>query len=300
MSGKVQTSQNMDDGPMKCMCCGGSDITRRWKKGGYGFLRCATCELMFLDPLPSEQDLNAFYEKDFFVNARTGYRDYEREQRWRKRNYRRDLELLEALKPGGRLLDVGCATGSFLSVCSEQWECHGQEVSEYAGKEAQKQFGDRIRIAPLNRLDYPENSFDAVTLWETINHMTEPFDDLRRMHRILKPGGMLAMSVGDTGSWLARLMGRFWYHVTPPIHIYYFTPKTFKVFFKAQGFVLERIVYPGKYVDLGTCLARARDAKDVAVLRKLHDWVVSGRLGETTLYLNLKDTMYVFARKLGA
>jgi ubiquinone/menaquinone biosynthesis C-methylase UbiE len=282
---------------MNCRCCGSGNVKRRWSKAGYEFLQCSDCDLLFIHPLPGEQELNAFYEKDFFLNARTGYQNYEKEQRWRKRNAGRDLELLQTFVQGGRLLDVGCATGSFLAICPDQWECHGQEVSTYAGKEAQKLFGDRIRIAPLKDIDYPANSFDAVTLWETINHMTDPFDDLRKIHHALKPGGILALSVGDAGSWLAKRMGRYWYHVTPPIHAWYFTPKTFQTFFRENGFQMERIVHPGKYVDLGTCLARTRDARDSQLLRKIHERIASGRLGNLTLYLNLKDTMYVFARK---
>lgn len=260
-------------------------------------MECLECRLVFLDPIPTAAEISRYYEKEFFIDAETGYRDYEYEQTWRRLNYRRDAARIEELVPGGRILDVGCATGTFLKECSERWEKHGLEVSEYAGMEARKVFGDRIHIGPLQDGTYEDGSFDAVTLWETVNHMLDPFGDLRRIHRALRSGGILSISVGDVGSCLARIMGRYWYHVTPPIHLYYFRAETFRHLFRRIGFEVETIDYLGKHVDLATCFERVKDAVGDGVAGSCLTKLAGMRIGGAMLHLNLCDTMYLFARK---
>lgn len=282
---------------MNCPCCGATSAARKWEKAGYVFLRCADCELIFLDPLPTAAEIDALYEKDFFASQAIGYRNYEREQRWREKNYARDLAVIEGLVQGGRLLDVGCATGTFLKVCPDRWEKHGQEVSRYAGEEARKHFGDRIEIGALQQTSFAADHFDVVTLWETVNHMLDPFGDLRHIGRLLKPAGILALSVGDVGSLLARLMGKYWYHVTPPLHIYYFTPRTFEIFFGSIGLDVVKCTHLGKLVDVATMFERVKDASSSRALTAVCRFL--GRLpgNHLTFHVNLHDTMYLFARK---
>ena len=66
-------------GNKNCVCCNGNNLRKIWNKNNYDFVRCAECELIFLDPLPTEKDVNAFYEKDFFLNAQMGYQNYAKE-----------------------------------------------------------------------------------------------------------------------------------------------------------------------------------------------------------------------------
>jgi SAM-dependent methyltransferase len=253
---------------------------------------------MLLNPLPSKQDISHFYEQEFFSkDGVLGYADYETEQKWRGKNYRRDAAVLENLMPGGRILDVGCATGHFLDALSDKWDKYGLEVSEYAGRQACKRYGNRIQISPIQQANYPSDFFDAATLWETINHMADPMGDLTRIHQILRKDGIMAISVGDCKSLLARLMGKYWYHVTPPIHIYYFTPNTLKHLFRQAGFEIVKLHYPGKFIDLAGCLERIKDTTSAA-------WLVNGcrKLASYSwthfmLYVNLRDTMYVYAKK---
>lgn len=282
-----------------CPFCASPRLRPHWRKGGYAFTRCAACELIFVDPVPSEAEVAAFYEGAFFSGAGgAGYVNYDREQRWRTRNYRRDLAVMESLQPGGRMLDVGCATGSFMKICGPNWQTYGQEVSHFAGEQARQVFGqDRIFIGKLGDAPFPEQSFDFITLWETINHMVDPRTELRDMARFCKPGGYLALSVGDVGCALARVMGRYWYHVTPPIHIWFFTRVTMARILDEAGFDIVRCDYPGKYVDVATAIERMKDACPVKPMLAFTRW--AGRQGWTGryLYINLMDTMYVYARK---
>jgi ubiquinone/menaquinone biosynthesis C-methylase UbiE len=289
---------NSNDQTPVCVCCGKAGLRPKWHKNDYDFIRCPSCELIYIDPLPSEEDINKYYEEEFFDSSgESGYQDYEREQRWRARNYRRDIEALEKVTSPGRLLDVGCAMGHFMDALPDSWDPYGLEVSHYAGEVAQKRYGDRVQIAALKDGQYEAESFDVVTLWETLNHMIDPFGDLKRISRVLKPGGVLVLSVGDVASLLARVMGKFWYHVTPPIHLYYFTPRTLEVMFEQAGLETVRFTYPGKYVDIGCAFERISDMVGRPAFKRICRGLASGPWIGWTLYLNLRDTMYVYARK---
>lgn len=273
-------------------------ICLKWIKKDYKFFRCSDCDLIFLEPLPTVQELSSLYEEDFFVGKTAGYRDYEREQQWRKRNYARDIRIIEDLVPGGGLLlDVGCATGTFLKVCSDRWRKYGQEVSRYAGDEARKIFGEHIQIEALQNTTFCENYFDVVTLWETVNHMSDPFGDLQFIARVLKPGGLLALTVGDVGSMLARVMGKYWYHVTPPIHLYFFTSRTFETFFSQIGLKVIKCEHLGKLVDISTMFERVKDTSNSRLLTAACRFIGSLPGSHLNFYVNLRDTMYLFARK---
>jgi SAM-dependent methyltransferase len=282
---------------MECPFCRQAPCRKTWRKLGYDFWRCAACELIFIDPIPGPRELAAFYEANFFAGGEAGYRNYEREQAWRRKNYQRDIRVIESLAKPGRVLDVGCATGHFLEALPEAWDKYGVEVSAYAGEEARRRFGDRIQIAPLQEARYDDASFDLVTLWETVNHMLDPVGDLRAVHRLLRPGGLMAISVGDVASGLARLTGKFWYHVTPPVHLWYFTPRTMEFLFRTIGFETVKRHYPGKHVDLSTSLERLRETTSSPGLTRVCRWLGARAWAQRTLYINLRDTMYVYARK---
>jgi len=282
----------------RCPFCASSPLRLKWRKAGYLFVECEACGLVVLDPIPTSEAIARYYEEEFFAGGEAGYVDYEREQRWRRKNYLRDIRVLESLQSPGRLLDVGCAMGQFLNALSPSWDKHGLEVSRYAGLEAQKVFGaERIQIAPVRDAVYEKDSFDAVTLWETINHMVDPLGDLACIHRWMKPGGILAISVGDMSSLLARAMGKYWYHVTPPVHIWYLRRRTLVAWLDRCGFDIARIHYPGKYVDVSTSLERIRETTGSTLLTRVCRGLARLPWASLTLYINLRDTMYVYARK---
>ena len=292
MSGEVSNNP-------ACVMCGGP-ARPRWRKQGYTFLQCSACELTFVHPVPTAAEIAKCYETDFFTgNESVGYVDFDREQRWRQMNYRHDVTKMQRfMKPGpARILDVGCATGTFLDVCPAEWDKYGLEVSQYAGEVAKKTYGDHIQITTLDKAVYPENYFDVAVLWETINHMIDPSGDLQRVHRALKPGGIMALSVGDASSFLARVMGKYWYHVTPPIHIYYFTPGTLRNMFDRIGFEMVAVEHAGKRVDLATSFERVRDTTSSPLLTRVCRAFAAMPWGKMVLYINLHDTMQVYARK---
>ena len=105
------------------------------------------------------------------------------------------------------LLDVGCSSGAFLGNAVELgYRVEGVEPAPKAAATAQAA-GLTVRQGLLQDVGYGDGQFDAVTLFEVIEHLKEPLDLLRECRRILRPGGILLIGTGNAAGWTAHAMG---------------------------------------------------------------------------------------------
>ena len=125
------------------------------------------------------------YGLDYFVGHHYG------EDPQRRAMYRQEIARLEQHQPGGRLYDLGCGVGGFLNELDpHRWERHGVDLSPYA-IDAARRIG--ATVPDYERaFDYPDAHFDAIVLRGTLQHLYDPFRDLRQCIRLLAPGGVLA------------------------------------------------------------------------------------------------------------
>jgi 2-polyprenyl-3-methyl-5-hydroxy-6-metoxy-1,4-benzoquinol methylase len=117
-----------------------------------------------------------------------------------------DVRVDTGRPPGGRLLDVGCAFGTFLRLAAERgWEPHGVEVSRYASALAREGTGFDVFTGDLE--DYPAapGGFDLVTFWDVIEHVCRPRANLATAFRLLRPGGLLLLTTDNFDGLVARL-----------------------------------------------------------------------------------------------
>jgi ubiquinone/menaquinone biosynthesis C-methylase UbiE len=141
-------------------------------------------------------------------------------------------EVLTRYIPGGKLLDIGCATGDFLSVAQEAYAVEGLELSEWSSKIARNR-GFTIHSCSIGEL--PERAdFDIVTLWGVIEHFESPQAEVGKICRIVRPGGFICLWTGDIDSWLARLLGKKWWYIQGQ-HIQFFSKKSLDTLFSING-----------------------------------------------------------------
>ncbi len=150
------------------------------------------------------------------------------------------MKELESYKKKGKLLDIGCYTGFFLELARDNgWEVEGLDPSNWASEYARKNFGLKVQSNLIENMDFPENNFDVITMWDVIEHLTNPIIALKKIQKILKSDGVFILTTYLMDSWEAKLL-KSKYPFLMKMHLIHFTRKTLNYALEESGFeVLE-------------------------------------------------------------
>ena len=198
--------------------------------GKYGrHVKCRNCHLIYVNPIEKASKINEVYFQRRDVDA-----PIIRETRLTATESQ--VGLIKRYGDGTRLLDIGCGEGFFLCNASKAgYTTKGIEISQDVAEYARREFGLDVEAKPFEELQFPENHFDVVTLWQVLEHVPYPFMVLKEAHRILKPGGLLATSTPDIEGILAKIFRRKWWNLRR-LHINQFTAKTLTDMLNRAGF----------------------------------------------------------------
>lgn len=181
-----------------------------------------------------------------------------------QRRVRRSKKFLDQIarllkqKPSDiRLLDVGCSSGAFLNTAVELgFHAKGVEPAPKAAATAQAA-GLKVRQGLLQEVGYADGQFDAITLFEVIEHLKHPQDLLRECRRILRPGGILLIGTGNAASWSMSAMGADWEYLDIARHgghVSFFTPDSLGKLARSAGFSVAAIHTRGvRFCEKGSC-----------------------------------------------
>jgi 2-polyprenyl-3-methyl-5-hydroxy-6-metoxy-1,4-benzoquinol methylase len=295
-----------------CNLCGADDVTVRypstigtevrgdWRAyrcthSGYGrhyrIVQCRQCGLVYTDPRLNDRDIVETYEvveDPLYLEEREG----------RILTFEHHLKPLERLTgpPNGRsLLDVGCYTGVFVEIAaSHGWDAWGLEPSRWAADEAHRQ-GLQVVQGTLETADLPETCFDVVTMWDVIEHLTDPRRALEQTYRLLRPGGLVVLHTIDIDSLFARLMGARWPWLME-MHMCYFSRRTLRAMLEGCGFGVLSDRPQGRYLRLGYLMNRVGAL--MPLVGRPAEWLVT-KLGwrGRAVRVNLGDLFTVYARR---
>ncbi len=143
-----------------------------------------------------------------------------------------------------RLIDVGCSRGHFVRTAADLgFRAEGVEPAPHIAAAA-RAAGLSVYSGLLEEQRFPERSFDAVTMFEVIEHLREPRMLLAECRRTLRPGGVLVLSTGNTASWTVAAMGSRWDYfdiARDGGHISFFNPQSLRRLAAGCGFAVARI-----------------------------------------------------------
>jgi 2-polyprenyl-3-methyl-5-hydroxy-6-metoxy-1,4-benzoquinol methylase len=213
-------------------------------------VRCKNCGLQYLNPrLRSDVVIQGYSSgsDETFISQIEG----------RERTFAKSLKLIEKYKPSrGRLLDVGTAGGSFMSVAKDAgWRVEGCEPNRWMCEWANNHYGLKIGPGTVFDMQLSSASFDVVALWDVLEHTPDPKATLRECARVLKSGGLLVVNYPDIHSSVARLMGRRWVFLLS-VHLYYFTAQTLTKMLNELNFRVVKIQRHWQTLELGYILFR--------------------------------------------
>lgn len=200
--------------------------------------QCTACTFAFNRPAPGSVDHLAEY-------ANVDDPQYLAQRTSRRLTYGRELDRIEELCRGRDLLDVGCYAGFFLEQARERgWRVEGVEPSKWAAEYARTTLGLPVFNGPVEAYaGESDRRFDVVTLWDVVEHLSDPVSVLRRVRDLLQPEGLLAFTTHNLDSRLARLLGTR-YPFFMEMHTVHLNDRTLALLLETAGFELvERHVH---------------------------------------------------------
>ncbi len=226
-----------------CPLCGSSDsrhmfAARDWAFGitddQFGVRRCISCSCAFLSPRPTIDKVAQYYPPTYYwsLEGTTG------DLSWDELVSRRQIQLeakaatLAGFVPG-KLLDIGAMKGEFLwYMRSRGWGVEGVELDNAVPNPQNMS----IRHGDFLEMHFEDASYDVITLWAVLEHVYEPARFMKKVARLLKPGGRCVAVVSNFNS----LQARYFRADDYPRHLTYFTKKSVRRLAKAHGLDAER------------------------------------------------------------
>ena len=241
-------------------------------EGAWNMSRCQECGLLYLDPVPIEEDIHLAYGTSYYTHARSepqGVRriyaavtDYHVRRRLgypstARRTTRVMARMLSVLHPGGDaelsreamylrkaesdslLLEVGCGSGEWLGYMRGLgWRVEGVEPDPKAVATALSD-GLNVRQGQLSDQSYPNAYADVICVIHVVEHLHEPLATLRECRRVLQPNGRLVIATPNSASLGHHRFKSNWVSLDPPRHLMIFDPPTMRRMLDQAGFDID-------------------------------------------------------------
>ena len=218
---------------MKCVVCGDEAVFIRYTIGEYHLHCCRRCGHAVTRPLPDAVQLASMYDRHYFSRH---YRkvvpgDTEFKKRIGQEGHR--LRFVKKFKQHGRLLDVGCGRGYFLYACTKSFQPVGYDITSVNQVFLREQLGVEFIGEPAA---LEEHCFDVITFWHSLEHFTDPDNQLAVFSKKLTRKGIVILEVPNHASIDAFMEGEHWPGWDLPFHCHHFTRNSLELLVRRQGF----------------------------------------------------------------
>jgi 2-polyprenyl-3-methyl-5-hydroxy-6-metoxy-1,4-benzoquinol methylase len=234
-----------------CPVCGTQDsrkeftVTDFFVSGEiFPVIRCMNCGFRHTGKAPGPGEIARYYQSEAYIshsNTRQGLvnRLYHTVRRFMLKKKAGIVKKTTGLE-NGNLLDIGAGTGYFLhfmQTCG--WTVSGTEKDGKARNFSSEHWG--IGLLPDEGLfSLPDQSYDAITMWHVLEHLSVPSDYLEKAASLLKPAGCLIIALPNPGSYDARHYRQYWAAWDVPRHLWHFLPENVEKLASKAGFILRR------------------------------------------------------------
>jgi 2-polyprenyl-3-methyl-5-hydroxy-6-metoxy-1,4-benzoquinol methylase len=258
-----------------CPTC--SSVARReeLRKDHLTIVRCSDCDLVYVNPIFDEAHYRAVYSSAEYQGI---MRDLgESSHAYRVERFGRErvdimARYLRARAPGRPVyLDVGCSTGFVVEAAAARgWQATGIDLNPSA-VEFGRTRGLDLRQAALEDGDLPGGGFDAISLFDVLEHLVNPIATVAACIRLLAPEGILFLYVPNYDSASRLLMGADAHFIWPTHHLNYYTPVTIADLLARADLQVELVATEG--LDFADYLWHSREVlgRDTSTLEPIAD-----------------------------
>jgi len=282
----------------RCRLCGSGNATPLFNAGGSRIARCRQCNFVQVVDRISALENVRIYAEPYFSHEK--YKDGKTLLRENNRRLRLVQRFVKDHR--ARILEVGCGTGDFISLAKGRFEISGFDISAHAVTFAQQHNADvsrHIYLGDVSTLQLPRSHFDAVCLWDVIEHLWDFESGCLKLMDALKPGGLLFLSTPDIHSVVGRVLGRFWPLMTPPEHVSFFSAMTLRYFLERR--LHAAIVYSsakGKWMNMRFAVMKFIKVLPAGRLARFFNLCQKALPVNSAFYCPSQDIRYLVARKL--
>jgi len=251
---------------LECNLCSGKKFTTQFRYSEYDLLRCDTCNLGVLHPMPSII-ADEYYSEDYYqgtLDEGSGFNVLDSNSLvGGRRNMAEKINWILSKRDVDSFLDIGCGVGLLVEAAHRQGlKAKGVDVSDFAINYGEKELGIQGLMAGSFQDVLQEEQFDIIYLNHVLEHVADPSHFLASCKKYLKPKGWLVLEVPDIDSTEAKKEGKGWMYILSE-HLYYFNKVTLSKMVEKQGlkvrFVEKEVGSPGL---LHSTFADEKAAKD--------------------------------------
>ena len=236
------------------------------KVGKYTLINCKSCKFIHVNPIPSNEELFNFYKNDYYQKTKPRYiSGNEKDMEYQNYTFDEKLDFLEKnnSKKTRKILDIGSGPGFFLRRAKKRgWNVLGIEPSPVACKYSKKQ---KIPVIQkfFHEVDIEElGKFDAIHIFDVLEHVNNPINILKKSHLLLKKDGIIIIEVPNDFNPLQKIIQKslkkeeYWVTLSSELqkfdHINYFNFSSISELIKKIGFkiILKESTFPLEFFIL--------------------------------------------------
>jgi len=234
-----------------CRVCQSDDVKLYFTANQFDILRCRRCGLVQVAKEPLQSELDSIYQKGYFAPSK-----YDDTTILLRENSRR-LKLVRGCLPGEgkKLLEVGCGPGDFIQLAKQHYEVHGFDLSQSAvdiARTKNEEIAEHIWAGRVEDQNLPPAFYDAICMWDVIEHLWDPLSTCDELLSCMKSGGYIFLSSPNAGAITAKLLRKYWAFMTPPEHLSMFSRRSLVALFEEKlNMHIVRWMSKGKWTNLG-------------------------------------------------
>jgi 2-polyprenyl-3-methyl-5-hydroxy-6-metoxy-1,4-benzoquinol methylase len=227
----------------------GHDLLFESTTRSFDLRACEVCRSLFIDPQPSDDEVRSFYPENYWARDSEARILRTMEQAYCRIALRGHVAFVNhaasglGREPGDtRILDVGCGNGLLLALLRDKgYAVSGVDFSGDAAVAARRLNGVEVRVGSLADQAFADESFDLITLFHVMEHVTEPKAVLDEVRRVLKPDGRVIVQVPNIDSLQFRIFGSRWYGLDIPRHLIDYSLDSIVRLIEGAGFGVRRV-----------------------------------------------------------